>query len=879
MTGVRARMLAMLQSGRQFSAVLVLIGLTVLGVGLIVVRDLRSSNRSTRDMYEHAMAGLNLLNQLQYLTQEARRSVLYALTTGDSNRQVEYADQSRAADAQVAEIIARHLRSTTAPQAQRAGQQFATDWRGYLGVRDRVITAILEGGTREATDIDLHEGIPAFNNVRDDLGVIKGLYEQEAGAEIGALETSSNRSLYRVILILGLTQLFAIVAVRAVQKGSMLRSVRASEERLREIIASISEGMFVSDRSGRVTLWNPVMETSLGRPSAETVGRTLDEVIGDRDLEGLLPAIKTSMQTGAPVILRDLPLGGEGSVDRRTFEARIFPFERGSTVFLDDVTELRQVAFELQRAKEAAEAANRSKSEFLANMSHEIRTPMNGVIGMTDLVLDTELTPEQREYLRIVKSSADALMAVINDILDFSKIEAGKFELDPIDFNPRDAVGDTADALALRAHQKSLELIVDVDATVPATVRGDPGRLRQILVNLIGNAIKFTQRGEVVLRVTTEAATPHEVLLHFSVTDTGVGIPLDRQKPIFEAFTQADGSTTRAYGGTGLGLTIASQLVGLMGGRIWVESEADQGSTFHFTANFGTVRVPVVAAAPDTLDVRGLTALIVDDNATNRRLLEVMLLGWAMVPTLVPGASEALAALRAAQESETPFPLVLADVQMPGADGFSLAEAIKKEAGIASAAVVMLTSGGQPGDAARCRELGIAAYLTKPIRSKDLHGAILLALAGHASKRDRPALITRHSLRETRRTGRILLVEDNGVNRLVASRLLERRGHTVVQATNGHEALAILNDAAIAGFGCVLMDVQMPEMDGFECTAIIREREKQTHAHLAIIAMTAHAMKGDEARCLAAGMDGYLSKPLQPDEFFDVIERHLNVSN
>ena len=432
--------------------------------------------------------------------------------------------------------------------------------------------------------------------------------------------------------------------------------------------------------------------------------------------------------------------------------------------------------------------------------------------------------------------------------------------------------------MALRAHQKGLELIVDVDATVPPTVRGDPGRLRQILVNLIGNAIKFTSHGEVVLRVTTEAATPQGIVLHFSVADTGVGIPLDRQKRVFEAFTQADGSTTRTHGGTGLGLTIATQLVALMGGRLWVESEVGKGSTFHFTANFGAVQVPVVAALPDTVDLRNLTALVVDDNATNRRLLEVMLSGWAMVPTLVPSVPEALAALRAAHKSGTPFPLVLADVQMPDADGFALAEAIKKEAGIAGAAVVMLTSAGQPGDAARCREIGVAAYLTKPIRSKDLRSAILLALGGHTAERDRPALVTRHSLRETRQTGRILLVEDNSVNRLVAMRLLEKRGHTVVVATNGREALAILDDAAIAGFGCVLMDVQMPEMDGFECTAIIREREQQTAARLPIIAMTAHAMKGDEARCLAAGMDGYLSKPIQPDEFFDVIERHLNIS-
>jgi CheY-like chemotaxis protein len=471
--------------------------------------------------------------------------------------------------------------------------------------------------------------------------------------------------------------------------------------------------------------------------------------------------------------------------------------------------------------------------------------------------------------------SADALLTVINDILDFSRMEAGKFELDPIDFNPRDAIGDTANSVALTAHQKGLELIVDVGAAVPDTVRGDPGRLRQILVNLLGNAIKFTPQGEVELRVTREAATPEDVVLHFSVRDTGIGIPLDRQQSIFEAFTQADGSTTRAYGGTGLGLTISSQLVELMGGRLWVESEAGSGSTFHFTASFARVTAPALAALPDAVDLRDVPVLIVDDNATNRRVLEAMLIGWRMVPTMVASVPEALVALRVAQESNRPFPLVVTDVQMPEVDGFALADTIKKDLATAGAAIVMLTSAGQPGDAVRCRALGVAAYLTKPIRRSELRAAILLALGGQSAERHRPALVTRHSLRDARHTGRILLVEDNGVNQLIARRLLEKRGHTVVVANNGREALAILVDAASAGFGCVLMDVQMPEMDGFECTAIIRDREQVTGCHLPIVAMTAHAMTGDEARCLAAGMDAYLSKPIDPDDLFDIVERHL----
>jgi PAS domain S-box-containing protein len=647
------------------------------------------------------------------------------------------------------------------------------------------------------------------------------------------------------------------------------QALRASEAHYQSLVESLPLSVFRKDAAYRLVFGNQKFCETIGMPLETFQGKTDFELFPKDLAEKYRRDDVRIAETGQ--VIEDIeeilhPDGQRFYI--QTLKGPVRDAE-GQVIGIQgmfwDVTDRKRAEEALHRAKAAADAANKAKSDFLANMSHEIRTPMNAVIGMTELLLDTPLTGTQREYLAIVQESGEALLTLINDVLDFSKIEAGKFELDPSVFDLPETLGDTMKSLAVRAARQGLELAFEVDSDVPVMLEGDYARLRQVIINLVGNAIKFTQKGEVVLTVRRESGDAQNAVLRFSVKDTGIGIPIDKRDIIFEEFRQADSSTTRTYGGTGLGLAISSRLIGLMGGRIWVESELGQGSIFHFTTRF-VVRDDVVRPPRQQTEFLAETPiLIVDDNATNRRILSEMLTNWGMRPTLAATARDGLQLLREAHARRDPFRLVLSDVNMPDVSGFTFAEWVRAEPDVANTPIIMLTSSGRDGDAERRDQLKIAARLMKPVKQSELFDAIVTTLGVTMTEPTVPPSPSAESAWSIRPL-KILLAEDNLANQKLACGVLGKQGHQVTVAGSGRAAVDAWQSQA---FDLILMDVQMPELDGFEATQLIRQLESTSvgrGTHIPIIAMTAHAMKGDRERCLESGMDDYLSKPIRSQQ-------------
>ena len=649
-------------------------------------------------------------------------------------------------------------------------------------------------------------------------------------------------------------------------------SVESTKSLLAAILESSDDAIIGTDLHGEILRWNKAAQLAYGYEAREVVGRNISLLVPAERLHEL-QGIQERIARGERVThLETVRLAKGGTPVEVSLTISPVRDGAGKVVGCFSIARYgreRNLALvaELNRAKEAAEAANMAKSEFLAHLSHEIRTPMNGIIGMTGIALQTDLSTDQREYLTAVRSSADALLAIINDVLDFSRIEANALIIEPRKFNLQDEVGGAIKALSTAAEQKGLELSCFLSPQIPATLIADPARLTQVMINLVGNAVKFTATGEVRVRLELEPGTASPATLHCSIADTGIGIPLEKQQTIFDPFTQADSSMTRRYGVSGLGLPISARLVQLMGGRLWLESETGSGSTFHFTVPVG-IATGSLDSPPDSSPLAGMRVLIVDDNRTSRQTLEVTLHHCHAIPTSVPSAQEALAAMGAAEQAGHPFQVLLVDCHMPDMNGFMLVEAIRRSTFQPMAATIMLASGGQIEDGRRCRELGIAAYLTKPVMHTQLQATMVRALGLRTSSTKPAARGERPASGRAGEKLRVLVAEDNLVNQRVAALLLGRQGHSVTTAPDGAAALIAL---AEQDFDVILMDVQMPGMDGLEATASIRAQEAITGRHIPIIALTAYAMPGDRARFLAGGMDSYIAKPIRPHELFDTI--------
>ncbi len=660
-------------------------------------------------------------------------------------------------------------------------------------------------------------------------------------------------------------------------------TIRQSEERYRTILASIEDGYFETDLLGNFTFFNDALTRVLGYPKKELMGMNHQQYTDEENAARLYAAFNRVYKTGKPdrgIEYEIISRKGEvrylesSSSPIRDPRGRIIGF-RGIT---RDVTGRKKAQMELQSAKDAAEEATRSKSEFLANMSHEIRTPMNGILGMYNLLLSTPLDAEQTDYVETGKRSADGLLNIINDILDFSKIEAGKLDLEVLDFDLRKAMEEVVELPAMQAHQKGLEFVYQIDPDIPSLLRGDPGRLRQVITNLAGNSIKFTKEGEVVIQVTPEEETETHVTLCFAVQDTGIGISQADQERLFKSFHQVDSSTTRKYGGTGLGLAISRRLAELMEGEIGVESQPGAGSTFWFKARFEKQPVDQKRVVLMPEEVRNRRILAVDDNQTNLDILAGYLNALGCSCDTARNGETALSLMRAVGKVGAPFDLVITDMHMPEMDGAELGRRIKSDPLLKDTLIILLTSRGMRGDAAIMKAIGFSAYLTKPIRRSQLFDCMARVLGDGKKevKGEKRRLVTRHSLADDKiKKARILLVEDNTVNRKLALRLIEKFGFQADAVANGLEALQVLE---LAPYDVVLMDVQMPEMDGFEATRVIRDPHSAVRDHLVpVIAMTAHAMEGDREICLKAGMNDYVAKPVQPEALFASIERVLKL--